>query len=68
VTPEEDAAEALSSLETCDVRQLRVMCSGSSPRLLPRCDVVKWLQLRLQHGLGWRPVVFWPCITLARCG
>jgi CBS domain-containing protein len=52
VTPEEDAAEALKKLQIRDVRQLPVMRNGSLAGLVRRRDIVKWLQLHSELGLG----------------
>jgi Zn-dependent protease/CBS domain-containing protein len=51
VTPDQDAAEALTRLQSRDVRQLPVMRNGSLAGLLRRRDIVKWLQLQSETEL-----------------
>jgi Zn-dependent protease len=52
--PDEDAAEAMTKLATCDVRQLPVLESGSLSGVLRRQDVIQWMRLHSERG-GWRP-------------
>ena len=52
VTPDKDAAEALSELVQRDVRQLPVLRDGELVGLLRRRDIIKWLQLHAQTISG----------------
>ncbi len=52
VGPDDDAAEAMTKLTGRDVRQLPVVHTGELVGLLRRRDIVKWLQLHSELGLG----------------
>jgi len=52
--PDEDAAEAMTRLAACDVRQLPVMDNGRLVGVLRRQDVIQWLRLHAETG-GWGP-------------
>ncbi len=52
VGPGDDAAEAFDQLTGRDVRQLPVVSDGKLVGLLRRRDIVKWLQLHSELGLG----------------
>jgi Zn-dependent protease/CBS domain-containing protein len=52
IGPDEDAAEALTKLAQRDVRQLPVMRGGRLVGLLRRRDIVRWLHLHAELGLG----------------
>jgi Zn-dependent protease/CBS domain-containing protein len=54
VEPDEDAAEALTKLAQRDVRQLPVVREGHLVGLLRRRDIVRWLHLHAEFGLGTR--------------
>jgi CBS domain-containing protein len=51
VTTDQDAVEAMTQLQRCDVRQLPVMRNGTLAGLLRRRDLVRWLQLHSEVGL-----------------
>jgi len=52
VAPDEDAAEALDKLMHRDVRQLPVVRDGELAGVLRRRDIIKWLQLHSELGVG----------------
>lgn len=52
IDPDEDAAEALRKLAQRDVRQLPVVQGGRLVGLLRRRDIVRWLHLHTELGLG----------------
>lgn len=52
--PEEDAAEAMTKLANCDVRQLPVLENGGLSGVLRREDVIQWMRLHAASG-GWGP-------------
>ena len=52
VTPSEDASKALRELARRDVRQLPVVEGGRVVGLLRRRDIVRWLQLQAEMGVG----------------
>jgi CBS domain-containing protein len=52
VAGDDDAAEALDRLMSRDVRQLPVMSHGSLAGLLRRRDIVRWLHLHSELGVG----------------
>lgn len=52
--PDEDAAEAMTKLASCDVRQLPVLEDGGLSGVLRRQDVIQWMRLHSQSG-GWGP-------------
>jgi CBS domain-containing protein len=52
--PEEDAADAITKLAECDVRQLPVLESGRLEGVLRRQDLIKWMRLHSESG-GWGP-------------
>jgi CBS domain-containing protein len=52
VTDRQDVAEALNRLMAQDVRQLPVMSDGELAGLLRRRDIVKWLHLHSELGVG----------------
>jgi len=52
--PDEDAAEAITKLANCEVRQLPVLDNGSLSGVLRRQDVIQWMRLHSQSG-GWGP-------------
>lgn len=43
--PEEDAAEALSTITQRDIRQIPVIQNGSLLGMLRRRDIIRWLQI-----------------------
>lgn len=53
--PEEDAAEALTNLSTCDVHALPVVGGGRVVGVLRRQDLIQWLRLHAETG-GWGPL------------
>ncbi len=54
LTPDKDAAEAMTKLVTCDVRQLPVVDDGRLIGALRRQDLIRWMQLNAETG-GWGP-------------
>jgi Zn-dependent protease/CBS domain-containing protein len=50
--PDEDAAEAMTKLATCDVHELPVLENGGLVGVLRRQDVIQWLRLHSETG-GW---------------
>jgi Zn-dependent protease/CBS domain-containing protein len=52
VTPDEEASDALNKLVRKDVRQLPVVEGGRLVGLVRRRDIVRWLQLHSEGGLG----------------
>jgi Zn-dependent protease len=52
LAPDEDAAEAMTKLANCDVRQLPVLENGGLSGVLRRQDVIQWMRLHAQRG-GW---------------
>ncbi|MFW6082522.1 MAG: CBS domain-containing protein [Chloroflexota bacterium] len=52
IEPEEDAANALTKLSTCDVHALPVVGDGELLGVLRRQDVIQWLRLHAETG-GW---------------
>jgi Zn-dependent protease/predicted transcriptional regulator len=52
VSPDEDAAEAMTQLSTCEVRQLPVLEDGHLSGVLRREDLIQWLRLHAESG-GW---------------
>jgi Zn-dependent protease/CBS domain-containing protein len=54
LAPDEDAADAMSKLATCDVRQLPVIDQGKLAGVLRRQDLIQWIRLHSETG-GWGP-------------
>jgi Zn-dependent protease/CBS domain-containing protein len=54
LAPEEDAADAMTKLASCDVRQLPVLDQGRLVGVLRRQDLIQWLRLHAETG-GWGP-------------
>jgi Zn-dependent protease/CBS domain-containing protein len=52
--PDDDAAEAMTKLATCDVRQLPVLDGDRLAGVLRRRDLIQWLRLHAETG-GWGP-------------
>jgi Zn-dependent protease/predicted transcriptional regulator len=52
VDPDEDASVALNKLARRDVRQLPVVGEGELVGLLRRRDIIRWLQLQSELGIG----------------
>jgi Zn-dependent protease/CBS domain-containing protein len=52
--PERDAAEAMTRLASCDVRQLPVLHDGDLVGVLRRQDLIQWMRLHAETG-GWGP-------------
>jgi CBS domain-containing protein len=52
--PDADAADAITQLASCDVRQLPVLEDGRLAGLFRREDLIKWLRLHAETG-GWGP-------------
>jgi CBS domain-containing protein len=52
VGPDDDAAEALNSLARQDIRQLPIVKDGRLVGLVRRRDLVRWLQLHSELGVG----------------
>ncbi|HLD93962.1 MAG TPA: site-2 protease family protein [Anaerolineales bacterium] len=50
ISPEEDAADALSRLRELEVRQLPVIEDGKLLGLVRRRDILRWLQLQTELG------------------
>lgn len=50
--PDEDAAEAMNKLATCDVRELPVIDNGRLSGVLRRRDLIQWMRLHAETG-GW---------------
>ena len=52
--PEEDAADAITKIGECDVRQLPVLESGKLTGVLRRQDLIQWMRLHSESE-GWGP-------------
>jgi CBS domain-containing protein len=52
VRPDDDAAEALDNLVRRDIRQLPVVKDGHLVGLVRRRDIVRWLHLHAELGMG----------------
>ena len=52
--PDDDAADAMTTLASCDVRQLPVLEDGHLSGVLRRQDLIQWLRLHAETG-GWGP-------------
>lgn len=54
LSPDGDAAAAITKLSTCDVHQLPVVENGRLTGALRRQDLIRWMQLNAETG-GWAP-------------